>query len=279
MGSQITWEYALGGHEVLVSARRPGLVQDRLDATLGLIREHSLFPDAEIEAAQTAISVAPELEAAFDCRFDVVVESVTEDLDLKASLLARAREASPDAILASNTSSLSITALGRAIGDGSKVVGTHYWNPPMLMPPVEVVAGEDTDAAILDQIVDLIASLGKEPIVVRRDVPGFIWNRLQHALLREVLWLVKNDVASPEAVDRVVRSGLSRRSRYTGPFETMALGGLDAWRRVAENLFPVLSDDTDVGDLQQWIPYAPEDLEAAKARRDAGLVRELKSRA
>jgi 3-hydroxybutyryl-CoA dehydrogenase len=120
----------------------------------------------------------------------------------------------------------------------------------------------------------VLAALGKEPVHVQRDVPGFIWNRLQAALLRESLWLVGEGVATPETVDRVVRSGLARRYRYTGPFETIALGGVDAWTRVAENLFPQLSNATRTEGLEPWLaPY--ELLDAVRLRRDRGLAEEL----
>jgi 3-hydroxybutyryl-CoA dehydrogenase len=110
---------------------------------------------------------------------------------------------------------------------------------------------------------------------VERDVPGFVWNRLQAALLREVLWLVENGVASPRAVDRIVSSGMARRLRYTGPFETIALGGVHSWTSVARNLFPVLSNATEPGDIERWLDRSDEELAEAKARRDRGLAAEL----
>jgi 3-hydroxybutyryl-CoA dehydrogenase len=276
MGSQIGLEYALAGHAVTFAARDRDRVSKSVEAAFGLARQHELTSTGELESARAAVSVAPDVTTALAEGFDLAVESVTEDLALKAELFNRAAQAAPNAILATNTSSLSISEIGRAAGCGSRLVGTHYWNPPLLMPPVEVIAGEETLPEVRDQAVAIIASIGKQPVLVNRDVPGFIWNRLQHALLREVVWLVENDIASPEAIDQVVRSGLSRRSRYTGPFETIALGGVDAWRRVAENLFPVLSVATGAPDLARWIPYSTEDLADARERRNDGLVRELR---
>jgi 3-hydroxyacyl-CoA dehydrogenase len=95
------------------------------------------------------------------------------------------------------------------------------------------------------------------------------------ALLREVLWLVDTGVATPETVDQVVRSGLARRLRYTGPFETIALGGVHSWSRVAENLFPVLSNAKDAGSLERGLYASEEALTAARDRRDRGLAEEL----
>ncbi len=276
MGSQIGLEYALAGHAVTFAARDRDRISSRVDAAFDLVARYELRSDDELAQARAAVSVADDVGAAFGAGFDLAVESVTEDLALKAQLFGQAAEAEPGAILATNTSSLSISELGHAAGCATQLVGTHYWNPPLLMPPVEVVASEDTAPHVLERTVEIIAGNGKQPVVVNRDVPGFIWNRLQHALLREVVWLVENDVASPEAIDQVVRSGLSRRSRYTGPFETIALGGVDAWQRVAENLFPVLSTEHTVRDLGRWITYAPDDLAEARERRDNGLVEELR---
>jgi 3-hydroxybutyryl-CoA dehydrogenase len=167
-----------------------------------------------------------------------------------------------------------LTELGAAIDAPERTVGTHYWNPPLLMPLVEIVAGERTSGETRETVSRVLAALGKEPVHVERDVPGFIWNRLQAALLRESVWLVGEGVATPETVDRVVRSGLARRYRYTGPFETIALGGVDSWTRVAENLFPQLSNATRTEALERWLPPY-EALDAVRLRRDRGLAEEL----
>ena len=202
-----------------------------------------------------------------------MVESVPENIGVKAAVLEVLARRLPGAAIASNTSTIPLTELGDAIDAPERMVGTHYWNPPLLMPLVEIVAGEGTSRETLETVSALLVALGKEPVHVARDVPGFIWNRLQAALLRESLWLVREGVATPETVDRVVRSGLARRYRYTGPFETVALGGLDSWSRVAENLFPQLSNATRAEGLEQRLVYDDETLEAARVRRDRGLSR------
>ena len=124
----------------------------------------------------------------------------------------------PDAVIATNTSSLSIAAIGEACGAPERTVGTHYWNPPLLMPLVEVIAGPHSGPEAVELARAAVASCGKRPVLVQRDVPGFIWNRLQYALLREALWIVDNGVAAPEAVDEVVRYGNARRWEHVGPF-------------------------------------------------------------
>ena len=273
MGAQIGCEYALGGHEVALVARRVDRVRERVEDALRLAEEAGLFSSEETGAARERVQAGSDLDAVSEC--DLAVESVPEDLGLKADLLRRVASASPDAVLASNASSLSITRLGEAIGEPERTLGTHYLNPPLLMPPVEVVPGERTDASAVALVRDTLLALGKRPVVVERDVPGFIWNRLQFALLRECLWLVEHGVASAEAVDEVVRSGLARRWRQVGPFEAIALGGVDAWKRAGANLLPELSKAERLGELEEWVPTDEAALAGVKERRDRALAEEL----
>ena len=181
----------------------------------------------------------------------ICVESIVEDAEAKGDLLNEAAHRYADAILASNTSSISITRLGELAGAPERVVGTHYWNPPVLMPLVELIAGEATEPAALDTMERTLREMGKQPVRVKRDVPGFVWNRLQLALVREAAWLAEKGVAEPEDIDRIVRDGLARRWRFMGPFETMALGGPAVFERIAANLFPVLSDARTLNDVER----------------------------
>jgi 3-hydroxybutyryl-CoA dehydrogenase len=253
MGSQIGWEYARGGHEVTFVARSV----TRARATLQALGDAS-------PAIVTSIDEAPPA--------DLVIESVPESFDLKVELLGAAAAAHPGAILASNTSSLPITALGEAIGAPERTIGTHYWNPPLLMPLVEVIRGAASEE-VIGVVLETLRALGKRPVEIARDVPGFAWNRLQFALLREALWLVDEGVAEPAVIDEIVRDGLARRWRYTGPFETAALGGLDTFSAVAEYLFPELSTATDAPGLAAAASSVP--LAGVAERRDTGLAKEL----
>jgi 3-hydroxybutyryl-CoA dehydrogenase len=205
---------------------------------------------------------------------DLLVESLPEDLGLKAAVLAATRASAPAAVVATNTSSLSIGAIGEAIGAPERTVGTHYLNPPLLMPTVEVVAGERTRHDVVEFVRDTLVGLGKTPVLVERDVPGFVWNRLQFALVRESVWLVENGVATPETIDEVVRSGLARRWRHVGPFRAMALGGIETWNRSAENIVPTLSNTESLPDLEGFA-LTGGGLAADVAARDAALASEL----
>jgi 3-hydroxyacyl-CoA dehydrogenase len=271
MGSQLACELALAGHDVTAVARSRDRLSARLDDAFRAAVRHGLASD---DSARSRVAISSG-DGWRDARFDLVLESAPEDFDLKVSLLRAAIASSPGAIIATNTSSFSITDLGRAVGAGERMVGTHFWNPPLLMPLVEVVSGEETRPQLVERVADFVRRLGKTPVLVQRDVPGFIWNRLQMALLREALWLVEHGVATPDTVDLVVRDGVARRARHTGPFETVALGGVPVWSAVAANLFPELSDADGPGDLGRWVEVPDDEAGRIASRRDQALARDL----
>jgi 3-hydroxybutyryl-CoA dehydrogenase len=152
-----------------------------------------------------------------------------------------------------------------------RLIGTHYWNPPLLMPLVEVITTDRVRPDIVPSVTATLTELGKRPVLAERDVPGFIWNRMQLALLREAVWLAENGVASPAAIDQVVREGLARRWRYTGPFQTAALGGAATFERIANNLWPVLSNADQLADLRQWLNLDSDVTRRDREARDRGL--------
>ncbi len=276
MGSQIGCEYALGGCEVSWIVRDRAGAERRIEQALALALRRGLTDAGELDRARERMrftdgDAGPE-------EVGLIVESLPEDIELKASVLGEVCASHPEAVAASNTSSISITALGEAAGVGERILGTHYWNPPLLMPLVEVVAGERTPVELRERVVALLRAIGKRPVLLEREVPGLLWNRLQLALLRECLWLVDNGVASPETIDAVMRDGLARRWRLTGPFETVGLGGARTFDAIAENLFPVLSDAEDAGaGFAAHVPTDPGLLERLRERRDGALAAELRA--
>jgi 3-hydroxybutyryl-CoA dehydrogenase len=275
MGSQIACEYALGGHEVLVLARRPDVARQRIDQGFATAAQHGLATREAIDRARARMTVSQDAGSARGA--DIIVESVVEDLGEKAAALAPVVGAAPDAIVATNTSSIPITAIGAAIARPKRTVGAHYWNPPLLMPLVEIIRGDATAPDVVEVMTSTVRGLGKRPVLVDRDVDGFVWNRMQLALLREAVWLVENGFASPQTVDEIVRDGLARRWRYTGPFQTAALGGAATFERVAANLWPVLSCATQLDDLRRWLNESPEVAGPLRERRDRGLAAELRT--
>jgi 3-hydroxybutyryl-CoA dehydrogenase len=271
MGSQIGCEYALAGCEVVWIVRDRAGAQARIDAALALAEHHGLADADAVELAKGRMHFGGEQA------FEVIVESLPEDLELKADVLRPLVAAHPDATLATNTSSISISALGEAAGAPERIVGTHYWNPPLLMPLVEMVAGERTPAALRDRLAELLRAIGKRPVLLEREVPGLLWNRLQLAVLRECLWLVEHGIASPATIDEVMRDGLARRWRLTGPFETVGLGGAQTFDAIAANLFPLLSDATATSGFAPHVPSDPQVLAELRDRRDEALAAELRA--
>jgi 3-hydroxyacyl-CoA dehydrogenase len=275
MGAQIGCEYALGGHDVTLVARDTGAVERRARHAFEIVENERLAAADAVAAAWARTSIEARVdEAARGC--ELVVESLPERLEVKVELLGHIAELAPNAVLASNTSSIPISALADALGEAERVIGTHYLNPPLLMPTVEVIPGTGTAERIVTHMVEVLEHLGKLPVVVRRDVPGFIWNRLQFALVRECVWLVENGVATAEAVDVVVREGLARRWRRVGPMRAIALGGVDTWNVSGRNIVPELSTTSALPDLRS-VAIVEGDAAADAAARDAALAAELRS--
>ena len=170
---------------------------------------------------------------------DLVVEAILEKLDVKHAFWA---EISEDAILASNTSGLSITAIAEVVKRPERFGGMHWINPPHLIPLIEVIQGKKTDDETAAAIRDMALAVEKKPVIVQ-DAPGFALNRIQLAVLRECLHIVEQGIATPEAVDDVMKYGLGMRYACLGPFEVCDLGGLDIFYNIASYLFEDLADE------------------------------------
>jgi 3-hydroxybutyryl-CoA dehydrogenase len=278
MGAQIGAEHALAGHEVILitrSAASADAALQRAHSAIRALAAHDLVAVDRAESALPRLSTSTDLRAACSGR-DVVVESVAEDLNAKADALDVAARAAPDAILCSNTSSIPISRLGEAAGAPERTLGTHYANPAILMPLVEVIPGERTDPRHVEEITRLLEGNGKTPIVVP-DIPGFLWNRLQFALLREAARLVVDHGVAPETIDLAVRRVLGRRWSLVGPFETMALGGRETFIKIAHLVFAELGHPVDPDALRDIDLPSPASLRALASQRDERLA-ELRKR-
>jgi 3-hydroxybutyryl-CoA dehydrogenase len=273
MGAQIGCEYAMGGHDVTLVARDAEAATRRFEAALADLADLGLAGEEGITEARARMRAAASAHD-WDGGFDLIVESLPEDLELKVELLRVAAESSPACILATNTSSLSVSAIGRLAGLPWRTLGTHYWNPPLLMPLVEVIPGGETDTGVVELVASTLKELGKQPVRCR-DVPGFAWNRLQIAVLREVIWLLENGATTPDEIDAILSDGLARRWRNIGFFDAIALGGVDTWERAAKNLLPQLSSATAIHHLGAWVEVDKHTLAATARTRDRGLAREL----
>lgn len=209
------------------------------------VRLFDADPDASARAAARlpgAATAHADLRSAV-AGADVVVEAVAEQLTAKQDLFARVDALNPDALLATNTSVLPVSQIAARAGHPGRIVGTHWWNPPGLIPVVEVVRGQRTSDETMDRAEDLLRSLGKTPVRVERDVPGFVGNRLQHALWREAIALVAEGVCDAQTVDLVVRNTIGLRLAAMGPLENADYVGLDLTLAIHEAVLPSLNAD------------------------------------
>ena len=267
MGAGIGLVFGSAGSDVTFLVRDVARGRARVDAMVAeLVGLDVLDPQATL-----AYDVVDSMAALPQC--DLVIESVPEDAAVKAALLAPLSAAQPDAVIGTNTSSLPITDLARAVERPERFVGTHFWYPPMLMPLVELVPGGDTTEQTLDACDEFLRHCGKVPVRLRRDFPGFLWNRLQVAMLREAKHLVEVGVADPATVDLVVEQGLARRWAITGPLASAALGGAATFEAVGRNLLPLLSDRHDLDGLGDLLREYIRDPEALDRKRNERLAR------
>ncbi|MFP5511704.1 MAG: 3-hydroxyacyl-CoA dehydrogenase family protein [Alphaproteobacteria bacterium] len=231
MGHGIAQAFAAAGHRVAIQEPDAG----RRAAILGHIRRNLQILGEDTAAADLIDPREALVDAVADA--DIVIEAVPEDLALKQRVLAAVEAAAPaHALLASNTSVIPITRIMEPLGDKTRAMGTHWWNPPHLIPLVEVIQTGDTGDAAIAAMIGLLASIGKTPVHVRKDVPGFIGNRLQHAMWREAIALVENGVCDAETVDTVVKASFGRRLAVLGPLENADLVGTDLTLAVHEHL-------------------------------------------
>lgn len=242
---------AQGQTPTLIDHRQSNLdeARDRIVDVVELLDEEdvaTLDPDEVLSEITFTLDTAEGVADA-----DVVLETVSEDLEIKQEVFRSVAEAAPeDAILASNTSGIPITDIGEAIPDAAdRLAGCHWWNPAYLLTPVEVVAGEQTSEETMDRLRAFIEDVDRDPINVERDVPGFVWNRVQFAVFRECMHLLEAGVASADDINRAIRDGYATRTAVIGPFETIDVNGLDLIQTVAGNLFPELSNATEPSDL------------------------------
>jgi 3-hydroxybutyryl-CoA dehydrogenase len=207
--------------------------------------------DTDREALATAIGqvAGPRVRAGRDLAdtvrgADLVVEAVAEDLKVKQALFAELDALAPAAVLATNTSVLQITRIAERAARPERIIGTHWWNPPGLIPIVEVVRGRHTSDDTMERTIAALTVMGKTPVRVEQDVPGFIGNRLQHALWREAIAMVDRGICTPETLDLVVRNTLGLRLGAMGPIENADYVGLDLTLAIHQAILPSLNRDT-----------------------------------
>jgi 3-hydroxybutyryl-CoA dehydrogenase len=288
MGHGIAYLLAAAGHQVgvfeLSDDLRTSLPQ-RLQSICDLLGDDP----AVVRRISAHAELAPAVkDAAF------VFEAAPEKLPLKQKIFAELESlASADTILASNSSAIPTTEIGRNLVHRERVVGTHFWNPPHLMPLVEVIQNEKTSEAVVARTIELLRDAGKVPVHVRRDIPGFVGNRLQHALKREAIALVAAGVCDAETLDTVVKEGFGARMAVLGPLEQSDLVGLDLTLDISEVLVadldrsagphPFLREKVGAGKLgmksgEGFRKWTPEQADAVRDRLRSFLAEQVKAR-
>lgn len=289
MGHGIALVFAAAGQRVRL--------HDALPAALAGVAERIRTTNESIggdPAALDRITLHERLDLAVDGA-DVVIEAIPERLDVKRRFFAEVeRFAPPTAMFCSNTSALPIAEIGAELREPQRFIGTHWWNPPHLIPLVEVIPSERTAPATIDACMSALQNADKLPVLVRRDVPGFIGNRLQHAMWREALALVQAGVCDAETVDLVVKNSFGIRLAVLGPLENADLVGLDLTRDIHATLLahldtsavpnPILDAHIERGELgmksgrglRAWTPAEADAVRdrlrrhLVQARRDRG---------
>jgi 3-hydroxybutyryl-CoA dehydrogenase len=237
MGHGLAVVFASGGHQVKITDAHAGTlasVKTRIADTLAALDK----PEDALGNIETVSSLGDAVSSA-----ELVIEAVSEKLFLKQEIFERIETAAPtDCILASNTSVIPITQVMSKVKGKHRALGTHWWNPPYLVPLVEVIQTSATDAVIVSRMMELLSSLGKVPVHVKKDVPGFVGNRLQHALWREAISLVENGVCDAETVDLVVKNSFGARLAVLGPLENADLVGTDLTLDIHNQVLADLED-------------------------------------
>ncbi len=230
MGRRIAGVMAGAGFRTVLTDANADILPAALgDAQAMCSGNVDLTADADVAAAVSGV--------------DLVIEAIVENLEIKRKVFALLRAANPDAILATNSSVIPITAIASELADTSACVGMHWWNPPDLIPIVEVIRGAGTSDVAMDLCVEALTRAGKMPVRVERDVPGFVGNRLQHALWREAIDLVASGVCDAETVDLVVRNTIGLRLAEMGPIENADYVGLDLTLAIHQQVLPSINSD------------------------------------
>lgn len=293
------------GHSIALNAAWAGLsvkMQGISDADLEqgwtnmlkkleVMLNNGILSDSEAAQIQENIKMTVSVEEAVtDATF--VIEAVPENIQLKIDLFKRLDAlCAPDVILASNTSGLSPTEIASETVYPERTVVTHFWNPAHLIPLVEVVRGEKTGDEAVERSFQLLKQMKKKPIEVKKEIPGFVGNRLQYALFREAQYLLEEGIASKEDIDDAVTYGIGRRLPVSGPLMTADMGGLDVFSAISDYLFQHLSsaeeslpilkklvEEQNLGDKsgEGYYKWDEDFSKQYNQKREAELIRFLK---
>jgi 3-hydroxybutyryl-CoA dehydrogenase len=293
IGHGVAQVFAAAGKRVRLvgrSAQSLKRAKERIAEGLALFRDNGLLGASEADAALVRVETCTDLEEARGAQ--LVVEAVPEDMELKLEIFRQLDAICPPPAVLASSSGHPASELSARVRHKERVIAAHFWYPPQLLPLVEVCGGPATAPEVVEWTCAALREAGKEPVVIDREVPGFIGNRIQFAALREAWSLWAAGVASAEAIDAVVRNSIGRRLGVTGPIESADLGGLETMYNFARFLQPTLDASPEpppaIGELVRQgrkaigqgggvYDWKKRDPEALLAARRAELIRWLKA--
>ncbi|MHA1213676.1 MAG: 3-hydroxyacyl-CoA dehydrogenase family protein [Candidatus Hodarchaeales archaeon] len=260
MGPGIAEVFSIFGAENNFTIVLYDIVEDALEkATLKLdedfkkVGSTGLFDEEQLKRVRKNIQLTNDIKEILDA--ELIVEAVPENIELKKKIFSQLEEKiSPSTIITTNSSGLSITEIASVLKKPGRCLGTHFMNPPILMPLVEVIKGEKTSEETTNLVMELLKSVNKKPVLVKKDLPGYVHNRLQAALFREIMYLLDQEVISADDLEMTVRYGLGLRLPIMKVFEMVDMMGLDTIKNVLTYLYPTLDkSEKPPAFLQQMI--------------------------
>lgn len=295
MGHGIAQVFALGGYDVCLNDMAPDALDRamaRIKENLRIFRENGFVTEEEAQAAYAHISTEADLESSIR-NADIVIEAIKEDAALKRELFEKLDATCPDhTILASNSSSLLISEFASTVKRQDRIVLAHWYNPPHIVPAVEVIRGAGTSTETADLMYDILKKVRKLPVRINKEIPGYLLNRIQMAMVREAWYLWQAGVASAEDIDLAVKGSIGFRLASIGPLLTSDLGGQDTFYAVSKYLFPLISDAhvppedyarmVEAGDLgmktgKGFYNHTKEEWDAIMEKRDREFLQRLKN--
>jgi len=291
VGHGLALHFAKAGYQVSLYSRTHQTIDKAIEnirANLPALLQGQASVDDEIEEIVSRIETTRNMDEAV-AKASIIIESVAENLQIKQDLFKELDQMCPrDVILATNTSVMSITSIASKAKNGDRIIGTHFWFPPYLIPLVEVVKGRDTSDETMEITYQFMKKAGKYPIKCLKDVPGFVANRLQHALWREAISIVERGIADAATVDDAIKQSFGIRVPVLGPIENADMVGLDLTLAIhntvlqdleaSPNPSPLLKDKVDKGELgfksgkgfyNQW---TPESIKRTRERLTKHLI-------
>jgi len=245
MGHALAQLFAARGYPVCLYDSNQSVLDrapERIRQNFNTLLDLGLAAAEDAERCLALIRLCSNLQDAAKAS-EVIIEAVSEKLPLKQKIFAEIEEyVNSEAILCTNTSAISITEIAEPLRKRERLVGTHFWNPPHIVPCVEIIRSTYTSDEAFETAYEFMKNAGKRPVKVLKDVPGFLGNRMQHAIWREAMSLAQAGIATPEDIDAVVKFGFGLRMPFLGPLETADLAGLDLTHDVHLYLFPFLEN-------------------------------------